>query len=100
MVASNSSPLVYLAALGDFELLRHLFGKIAILQAVFEEVVVGGAGFPVAHCVQGAMASWLSVQAIADTAEADRIRVAGLHRSEHTSELQSLRHLVCRLLLE
>jgi predicted nucleic acid-binding protein len=71
---------VYLAALGDFELLRHLFGKIAIPQAVFEEVVVGGAGFPVAHCVQGAMASWLSVQAIANTAEADRIRVARLHR--------------------
>ena len=73
---------MYLAALGDFELLRHLFGKIAIPQAVFEEVVVGGAGFPVAHCVQGAMASWLSVQAIANTAEADRIRVAGLHRGE------------------
>jgi predicted nucleic acid-binding protein len=73
---------VYLAALGDFELLRHLFGKIAIPQAVFEEVVVGGAGFPVAHCVQGAMASWLSVQAIANTAEADRIRVTGLHRGE------------------
>src|SRR5258705_7129744 len=30
-----------------------------------------------------------------------RIGVAGLNRSEeHTSELQSLRHLVCRLLLE
>ena len=45
MVASNSSPLVYLAALGDFELLRHLFGKIAIPQTVFEEVVVGGIRF-------------------------------------------------------
>jgi predicted nucleic acid-binding protein len=42
---------VYLAALGDFELLRHLFGKIAIPQAVFEEVAVGGARLPVAHSV-------------------------------------------------
>jgi predicted nucleic acid-binding protein len=29
---------VYLAALGDFELLRHLFGSIAIPQAVFEKL--------------------------------------------------------------
>jgi hypothetical protein len=35
---------VYLAALGDFELLRHLFGKIAIPQAVFEEVVAMESG--------------------------------------------------------
>jgi predicted nucleic acid-binding protein len=73
---------VYLAALGDFELLRHLFGSIAIPQAVFEEVVVGGAGLPVAHCVQEAMACWLFVHAIANTVEADRMREAGLHRGE------------------
>src|ERR1035438_9735072 len=73
---------VYLAALGDFELLRHLFGSIAIPQAVFDEVVVGGAGLPVAHCVPGAMASWLFVHAIANTVEADRMREAGLHRGE------------------
>ena len=73
---------MYLAALGDFELLRCVFGKIAIPQAVFEEVVVGGIGFLVAHCVQEAMASWLFVRVIANTADADRLRVAGLHRGE------------------
>ena len=73
---------MYLAALGDFDLLRRLFGQIAIPQAVFEEVVVGGARFPVAHCVQEAMASWLFVHAIANAAESDRIRAAGLHRGE------------------
>ena len=73
---------MYLAALGDFELLRSLFGKIAIPQAVFEEVVTGGAGFPVAPCVQEAMASWLFVHGIANAAEAYRIRAAGLHRGE------------------
>ena len=82
MVVSNTSPLVYLAALGDFELLRDLFGKIAIPQAVFEEVAVGGARLPVAHSVQGAMASWLSVQAIENTSESDRLRLAGLHPGE------------------
>jgi predicted nucleic acid-binding protein len=53
---------MYLAALGDFEVLRDLFGKIVIPRAVFREIAVGGAGLPVAHSVQGAMASWLSVK--------------------------------------
>lgn len=48
MVVSNSSPLVYLAALEDFDLLPRLFGQIAVPKAVFEEVVIGGAGLPVA----------------------------------------------------
>jgi predicted nucleic acid-binding protein len=39
LVVSNSSPFVYLAALGDFELLHGLFGNIATPQSVFEEVV-------------------------------------------------------------
>jgi predicted nucleic acid-binding protein len=42
LVVSNTSPLVYLAALGDFELVRTLFGKIAIPQAVFGEVAGAG----------------------------------------------------------
>jgi uncharacterized protein len=82
LVVSNSSPLVYLAALGDFELLHHLFDRIAIPRAVFEEVAVGGTGLPVAHSVQAAMGSWLSVQAIANTSESDRLRKAGLHAGE------------------
>ena len=82
MVVSNTSPLVYLAALGDFELLRALFGEIAIPQAVFGEVAAGGAHLPVAHSVQAAMDSWLSVREIANTLEADRLRLAGLHPGE------------------
>src|SRR5205814_4505774 len=31
---------------------------------------------------------------------AEMLRIPGLRSEEHTSELQSLRHLVCRLLLE
>lgn len=73
---------MYLAALGDFELLHHLFGQIAIPQAVLDEVVVGGASLPVAHSVKAAMATWLSVQGIANTTEADRLRKGGLHVGE------------------
>ena len=82
MVVSNSSPLVYLAALEDFDLLPRLFGQIAVPKAVFEEVVIGGAGLPVAQLMRNAMASWLLVREIADTAEANRICQAGLHRGE------------------
>lgn len=47
LVVSNSSPLIYLAALGDFELLPRLFGEIHIPRAVWTEIVEQGAGFPV-----------------------------------------------------
>ena len=82
MVFSNSSPLVYLAALGDFDFLPQLFDRIAIPQAVFEEVVVGGSRFPVAVAVRGAMDSWLSVQVISNFAESHRLCRAGLHSGE------------------
>lgn len=82
MVVSNTSPLVYLAALGDFELLHVLFGEVAIPQAVFGEVAAGGTHIPVAHAVEAATASWLSVRQIGKTPEADRLRLAGLHPGE------------------
>ena len=82
MVVSNTSPLVYLAALGDFELLRDLFSKIVIPRAVFREIAAGGADLPIARSVQGAMASWLSVKDVATAAETERFLKAGLHPGE------------------
>src|SRR6202035_2401105 len=82
LVVSNTTPLVYLAALGDFDLLRSLFGQIAIPQAVFQEIVVGGARLPVAQCLKGAMTSWLSVRDIVTTMEVERFLHAGLHPGE------------------
>ncbi|MCC6366314.1 MAG: UPF0175 family protein [Bryobacterales bacterium] len=38
LVVSNTTPLVYLAALGDFTLLRDLFTEIAIPREVFREI--------------------------------------------------------------
>lgn len=63
-------------------MLRALFGKIVIPRAVFREIAVGGAGLPVAHSVQGAMASWLSVKEVANTTETERFLQAGLHPCE------------------
>jgi hypothetical protein len=73
---------VYLAALGDFDLLHNLFDQIAIPQAVFEEVVIGGAGLPAAHFVKAAVGSWLSLRPITNASEAVRLHQAGLHLGE------------------
>jgi predicted nucleic acid-binding protein len=44
VVVSNATPLIYLAAIGRFELLQNLFERITIPEAVYEEVVTNGAG--------------------------------------------------------
>jgi len=59
LVVSNTSPLVYLAALGDFTLLHALFSEIVIPRAMFHEIAIGGAGPPVAVAVKEASVSWL-----------------------------------------
>ena len=43
---SDSSPLLYLALLGDLNLLPSLFGNISIPQAVWQELVIDGCGRP------------------------------------------------------
>ena len=43
-VICNSTPLIYLAAIGKFDILKALFGRITIPLAVYHEVVVQGAG--------------------------------------------------------
>ena len=94
MVVSDTSPLVYLAALGDFDFLRELFGRVAVPGAVHREIVVGGAGLPVAKAVETAIASWLSVESVADREQAALLQQSGLHAGESeaimlASELES-----------
>lgn len=82
MVVSNSTPLVYRAALRDFDLLRALFGEIAIPRGVYEEVVVAGAAFPVALEVAAAQGKWIHVQDLDDASNAEVFRKAGLDPGE------------------
>ncbi|MGB8647779.1 MAG: DUF3368 domain-containing protein [Anaerolineae bacterium] len=42
IVVSNTTPLIGLAQIGRFDLLRQLFGEIYISQAVFSEAVTAG----------------------------------------------------------
>ena len=61
-VVSSSGPLIAFAVIGQFDLLRQVYGSLSIPQAVYDEVVVQGAGQPGAAEVQGA--NWIRVEAV------------------------------------
>jgi uncharacterized protein len=61
-VVSNASPLITLARLDLLLGARELFGTLHIPEAVYQEVVVAGAGMPGATAVE--QASWIQVLAI------------------------------------
>ncbi|HXB69475.1 MAG TPA: hypothetical protein VNY05_14590 [Candidatus Acidoferrales bacterium] len=88
VVVSNSSPLIYLAALADFELLSELFGEIQIPPAVWTEIVEQGTGFPVQPAARQAIAQgWLRVTALRDPVEP----VHNLDRRLHLGETEVIR---------
>lgn len=65
IVVSNTTPLIGLAVVGQFDLLHKLFGQITISEAVFAEAVLfgreeGGAKQEVAE------ADWIQVVAVQD----------------------------------
>ena len=57
IVVSNSSPIMNLAAVGQLDLLRTLYGRLIIPQAVYEEVAIAGKGRPGASDVE--VADWI-----------------------------------------
>lgn len=86
IVISDTSPIVNLAAVGQLELLRQLYSKIVIPQAVRHEIVVVGAGQPGAIEVEAS--DWIqthqvtnrtmvsSLQLEVDDGEAEAIALA------------------------
>ena len=44
IVVANTTPLIGLASIQRFELLRHIFGEVNIAQAVYDEVMHQGGG--------------------------------------------------------
>jgi predicted nucleic acid-binding protein len=80
---SDSSPLIFLSALRDLDLLRQIVGEIFIPRAVYREVVVDGHGKPRAEEVERAMGNWISVVGAKDTSKVTKIMdVAGLQSGE------------------
>ncbi len=62
IVVSNASPLVGLAAIDQFDLLRVLYGNILIPEAVWHEVVVEGQGRPGSNEVS--QAEWIAKRSV------------------------------------
>jgi predicted nucleic acid-binding protein len=56
-VVSDASALIDLARIGELDLLRRLYGELLIPEAVWQEVVIEGAGQPGAEEVRAA--SWI-----------------------------------------
>ena len=80
---SNSSPLIYLSALQDLDLLHDLLGAIAIPSAVYREVVVDGKGHPGASEVEQAVGDWITIVEVEDRAQVTRLlSVLSLHAGE------------------
>src|SRR5262245_23325414 len=71
---------------------RHGYGRPTRLVRVVE------AGHPMPDAA--GLAATVETLDLADSAGAEDLVLVLIRSEEHTSELQSLRHLVCRLLLE
>lgn len=63
-VVSDASALINLARIGELDLLRQLYGKLWIPEAVWREVVTGGAGQPGAEEIR--TASWIKTKGVAN----------------------------------
>lgn len=46
IVVADAGPLIHLAVIGQLELIQRLSPEVLVPQAVFDEVVVVGAGLP------------------------------------------------------
>jgi uncharacterized protein len=71
-VVADATPLIYLAAIGKFDLLQSLYGRIVIPVAVYHEVVTQGFGRPGA--VETATAGWIDRRRVADLNKVSALR--------------------------
>ena len=62
VVISNTSPLTNLAAIGQFDLLRSLYGQLRIAEAVWDELNAEDRAWP--GCAEVAAAHWIERRAV------------------------------------
>ena len=68
IVVSDTSPIINLAVIGRLDLLRDLYMDVVIPGAVYQEIVIQGAGKP--GSVEVRTQPWFKQQAVVDTARA------------------------------
>jgi predicted nucleic acid-binding protein len=93
-VVADSTVLIYLAAIGRFDLLAALYGRILIPTAVYDEVVTQGAGRWGA--AETAAADWIDQHAIVDISRVTNLQaILGRGESEVIVLAEALRaHVV------
>jgi len=72
IVVANAGPLIALAQIGHFNLLRSLYGELRIPPAVRDEVVASGRGRPGA--VEVRAAAWIHIVGVRDTTAVQLMR--------------------------
>ena len=73
-VICNASPLIALSNISKIELLKGLFQKIIIPQAVYQEVVEEGKNRPGALEVKNAIGKWIEVYKVKNLNEVEALR--------------------------
>ncbi len=66
VIVSDTSPIINLAIIGHLDLIPRLFHKVILPQAVFDEIVLDGAGLPGAEEIR--QATWVEIKACQNTA--------------------------------
>lgn len=82
-IVSNSSPLINLARINKLDILRQLYGELLVPEAVWQEVVVKGAGQPGAKQVEAA--AWIQ-----RSQAANRALIQGLSQDLDAGEAESI----------
>jgi len=80
IVVADAGPLIHLAAIGQLDLVRRVFDAVVIPAAVFQEVVVAGAGLP--GSAEVAAARWIEVRSPTREDLVTAFEAGGLHRGE------------------
>lgn len=66
IVVANTTPLIGLASIQQFDLLKHFFGRVSIAQAVYNEIMNAGGRRKTAQAEVSAAASWIKVVSARD----------------------------------
>ena len=83
IVVSDTSPLTNLAAIGQFDILHHLYGELHIASGVWDELNAGGRRWP--GCDEVANAGWIQRHHVQNQAV-----VAALQRDLDKGEAESI----------
>ncbi len=98
IIVSDTSVIINLATIGKIDLLRQLFSRIIIPQAVFNEIVVTGQGLPGSTEVQ--YADWIEVRHFSNQVIFDSIFAEDLDDGEIEAITLAIELKADRLLMD